>query len=205
MRVSTPFAVSFTGISPVIADRGTPRDAGLPSANVRQTITLEGAGFTAGVPWRQPQADYPVKNVAAQEGDPGSLLSTYRELVHLHVGTPALASGDFTALAASNSSVAAFLRQSGDDRALVLINFDSAAVEGLTLDLEASGLPQGEYRLEPIYGAPAAEIAPLSLRGTSPRRARRAPGSPRESPIRSRPGCRCRRETGSGLRASPRL
>lgn len=137
-----------------------------PDENLRtpmQWTREEGAGFTAGAPWRQPQADYPEKNVAAQDEDPGSLLNVYRELIHLHVGTPALASGDFTALTASSSSVAAFLRQSGDDRVLVLINFDRVAVDGLTLDLAASGLPAGGYTLEPLYGAPEGELATLTV------------------------------------------
>lgn len=137
-----------------------------PDENLRtpmQWTREEFGGFTAGVPWRPPQSDYPVKNVAAQEDDPGSLLNTYRDLVHLHVGTPALATGDFTALTANNGSVAVFLRQSGDDRVLVLINFDRAPVEGLTLDLEASGLPAGEYVLAPLYGAPESEPARLSV------------------------------------------
>lgn len=121
-----------------------------------------GAGFTAGTPWRDPQPDYPTKNVAAQAADPASLLNTYRELVHLHVQTPALATGDFAQLAGDNSSVAAFLRISGDDRALVLINFDAAA-EGVTLAAPPGTLPAGAYQLEPLFGAPAAELAPLTV------------------------------------------
>jgi alpha-amylase len=121
----------------------------------------EGAGFTSGVPWIQPQQDYPEKNVAAQDADPGSLLSTYRELVHLHVGTPALAAGDFVPLASDNSSVAAFLRVSGDDAVLVLINFDKTPAEGLRLDLAGGPLQPGTYQLEALFGAPDAAPAPL--------------------------------------------
>lgn len=135
-----------------------------PDENIRtpmQWTREEGAGFTAGVPWIQPQQDYPEKNVAAQDADPDSLLNTYRELVHLHVATSALAMGDFVPLVADNSSVAAFLRVSGQDAALVLINFDKTPAENLRLDLAGGPLQPGTYTLEALFGAPDAAPAPL--------------------------------------------
>lgn len=146
-----------------------------PDEDIRtpmQWTREEGAGFTAGVPWRQPQLDYPVKNVMAQEGDPGSLLSLYRELVHLHVNTPALATGDYAALTADSPAVAAFVRQSGEDRALVLINFGDEAA-ALTLAAGPGTLPAGAYALEPLLGdgagaAPLTVAADGSVAGFSP-------------------------------------
>jgi glycosidase len=120
-----------------------------------------GGGFTSGTPWEAPQDDTATKNVAAQSKDPGSLLNTYRTLINLHTATPALASGDFTPLEAKG--VAAFIRQRGQSRALVLINFDSAPAAGVTLRAAASGLPAGSYTLQPIYGAPAASPATLTV------------------------------------------
>ena len=122
-----------------------------------------GAGFSSGTPWRKPQPDYPEKHVAAQDADPASLLNAYRELVQLHVRTPALATGEFVPLSADNSSVAAFLRISGDDIALVLINFDKLPAAGVRLDLAQSALPAGSYTLAPLFGAPEGEAAPLVI------------------------------------------
>ncbi|MBX0329378.1 alpha-amylase [Oscillochloris sp. ZM17-4] len=121
-----------------------------------------GFGFTTGAPWEAPQSDAATKNVAAQTDDPGSLLNAYRALINLHTGTPALATGDFTPLDVQGG-VAAFIRQQGDSRALVLINFDSAPVAGVTLGAAASGLPAGTYALTPIYGAPEGEAAALTV------------------------------------------
>ncbi|MGH7894003.1 MAG: hypothetical protein ACREQL_04995, partial [Candidatus Binatia bacterium] len=43
---STPFSVGFSGFAPgTVAERGTPADPGLASANARQAITLQGSGF----------------------------------------------------------------------------------------------------------------------------------------------------------------
>ncbi len=137
-----------------------------PDEDIRtpmQWTREEMAGFTAGIPWRQPQPDYPVKNVMAQAGDPDSLLSTYRELVHLHVATPALATGEYAALAADDPALAAFVRWRGADAALVLINFGDEPLRGAALDAAASGLAPGTYALEPLFGAPAGQAAPLTV------------------------------------------
>ena len=46
---SAPFSLEFTGIAAgTVADRGTPANAALASANVREAITLLGAGFDNG-------------------------------------------------------------------------------------------------------------------------------------------------------------
>jgi glycosidase len=126
-----------------------------PDEDIRtpmQWTKEEGAGFTAGIPWRNPQQDYPVKNVAMQDEDPDSILNTYRRLVNLHINTPALAVGDFTPLTTSSSSVGAFLRQADTQVALVLINFDGATLPDVTVNGVAANLPPGTYTLTSIYG-----------------------------------------------------
>jgi glycosidase len=136
-----------------------------PDENIRtpmQWSAAAGAGFTTGAAWRTPQPDYPTKNVAAQTDDPDSLLSTYRRLIQLHVGTPALATGDFTVLLASDTSVAAFLRQSGDERVLVLINFSGEPLSA-TIAMPTGALPAGTYGLEALFGTPSEAVATLMV------------------------------------------
>ncbi len=111
------------------------------------------AGFSSAAPWIGPQPNYAEVNVAAQDGDPDSLLNLYRRLIHLRGAQPALARGDFAPFSASDRSVAAYVRQAGDDAVLVVINFGGDAADGATLSLEASGLAPGVYRLEPLLGA----------------------------------------------------
>ncbi|MEI7770076.1 MAG: HEAT repeat domain-containing protein [Chloroflexales bacterium] len=128
-----------------------------PDERIRTPMQWAGAaggGFTSGTPWQPLQKDAATKSVAAQDRDPESLLNAYRALINLHTGTPALATGDFTALEAKG--LAAFIRQQGQSRALVLINFDSAPAVGVALSAAASGLPAGAYTLQPIYGPPVA-------------------------------------------------
>ena len=111
-----------------------------------------GAGFTTGQPWQALQDNYQAANVAAEENAPDSLLSLYRALVHLHTSEPALAQGSFTILDTGNNRVAGFVRQSGDDAALVVINFGREDVANLPITAGESELAPGSYQLQPLLG-----------------------------------------------------
>lgn len=102
-------------------------------------------GFTTGSPWEPLNEDYTTVNVAAQEQDPGALLNTYRQLIHLRQAHAALRTGSFTAVTSSAGLVDAFLREQADDRVLVALNFDGQAQAGVTLSLQAGPLPAGTY------------------------------------------------------------
>ncbi|MFV9506491.1 MAG: alpha-amylase family glycosyl hydrolase [Oscillochloridaceae bacterium umkhey_bin13] len=114
----------------------------------------EFGGFTSGIPWRNPQRDYPIKNVAMQDADPASLLNTYRKLIHLHIQNPALANGRFVPLTGGPSPVAAFLRIADEEAVLVVINVGLEPLEAVALDLASSSLMVGSYSLEPLFGLP---------------------------------------------------
>jgi alpha-amylase len=126
-----------------------------PDERIRTPMQWSGeanGGFTTGTPWQAFQNDYESKHVAAQNADPASLLNMYRELIHLHIATPALANGNFIPLESDNSSVAGFLRRSGEQLVLVLINFDKAPAENVSFTLPSSDLPAGTYNLNTLFG-----------------------------------------------------
>lgn len=115
-----------------------------------------GLGFTAGTPWEAPQGDTATVNVAAQDGDGGSLLNLYRRLIHLRARNPALGRGRLIPLATSNDAVAAYLRREGGRVVMVVANLGAAPVRGLSLSSAAGAAPAGTFRLEPLLGGPAA-------------------------------------------------
>ncbi len=120
------------------------------------------AGFTsAAQPW-QPLADDGLAfSVAAQTGDPDSLLSHYRTLIHLRSAHPALRSGDYEVLRSASRRVYAVLRRTDDETLLVLVNLDRSPVTDYTLRWPQGSLTAGAAAT-PVYGVPAgAEIAPL--------------------------------------------
>ncbi|MBM4109055.1 MAG: alpha-amylase [Phycisphaerae bacterium] len=120
-----------------------------------------GGGFTTGTAWQAPQADAGSRHVAAQDGDPGSLLSLYRRLIRLRSGSAALSWGPTALLACDHPSVVAFVRTipSHPDRGtLVLVNLGREAVEGYSLSGSASiaGTMRGVERLVGL--GPVAEL-----------------------------------------------
>jgi glycosidase len=111
-----------------------------------------GVGFTTGAPWESPQPDSLTVNVAAQDGDPGSLLTLYRRLIHLRASNDALATGELVPLQASEPHVVAYLRRARDRAVLVAANLGSAAVSAVSIGSGAAALPQGVYEVSDLMG-----------------------------------------------------
>ncbi|MCY4147726.1 MAG: alpha-amylase family glycosyl hydrolase [Chloroflexi bacterium] len=99
------------------------------------------AGFSnAARAWQPLQAAGHIAsvNVARQTADAESLLSHYRDLVHLRNRHTALRRGDWTHVESSARGIYAFLRSHAQERLLVIINLDDEASEGFTLSLAES-------------------------------------------------------------------
>lgn len=102
--------------------------------------TLGTGGFTIGTPWQALDASYPDINVANQTDNPDSLLSAYRDLIHVRNQSHALQYGDFTFVTSDTRRVYSFLRQSEEETVLVVLNFDDDPKSGYTLSLESGNL-----------------------------------------------------------------
>jgi alpha-amylase len=128
------------------------------------------AGFTSGQPWQPLNADFEQLNVAAQQADPASQLSFYRQLIHLRNDHPALLRGGFIPVESSCESTLAFLRQApaGDPAApdgqtvLVVLNFArKGEQEGCTFSYRGGSLAAGTYPMRDLLSGSAA--APLTV------------------------------------------
>ena len=98
-----------------------------------------GAGFTTGRPWLPLPPDAERLNVASQARDPESMLTLYRRLSRLHADSAALQDGTQTTLDAG-PGVLAYLREGGDERLLIGLNFAS---EEMPLAADAARLAAG--------------------------------------------------------------
>jgi glycosidase len=125
------------------------------------TAETPGVGFTDGEPWQPPQAGYEEANVAAGAEDPGSLLSTYRELIALRDAHPSLRYGDLLPVETGTSLVYSFLRTVGEDHVLVIANLSRVPSTGHSLDL-AAGPFEDSVSVRTVVGreATAPEIGP---------------------------------------------
>ncbi len=109
-------------------------------------------GFTIGTPWSPLTETLAEANVAAQTDDPASMLSHYRDLIHLRNAEPALRRGLLAQIEADNSRIYTVLRYTEDDTLLVLINLSDDPEEALlSYDGAVTALPQA-LTAEVIYG-----------------------------------------------------
>jgi len=117
-----------------------------PDPDIRtpmQWSTAVGAGFTTGNPWRKVNDDYTSVSVAAQDQDPKSLLSLYRDMIRLRTSEPAVRRGGLEVLTAGHKSVLAFVRSeqgggvetAGNGGVLVIANVSREPVRDLQLNL----------------------------------------------------------------------
>jgi glycosidase len=88
--------------------------------------------------------------VARQTDDPDSLLTLYRDLIHLRNEHEALRVGDWTLVEANSPRLYTFLRQTETETLLVIINVNRNPVtaENYSLDLELDGV----VTAVPLYG-----------------------------------------------------
>jgi alpha-glucosidase len=80
-------------------------------------------GFTTGMPWMPLAGGCGDRNVEAQQRDPRSVLSFYRDLLALRRATTPLRRGSFELAGQPTGRGLAYLRTAGDDQALVALNF----------------------------------------------------------------------------------
>ncbi len=97
----------------------------------------QGGGFTTGEPWHDFAPGRESANVAAQTGDPGSLLSRYRSLIRARHASVALRRGALEVLSGSGPLLA-FLRREEAERVLVVHNLGGEP-QVATLTVAAAG------------------------------------------------------------------
>lgn len=122
-----------------------------PDERIRTPMQWDGtaaAGFTTGQPWEGLSTGFEEVNVAAQTGDPTSLLSHYRALIRLRNAHPALRVGDMTLVDAGSRQVYSYLRHGEGETLLVVVNLSDKEVSDYKLTLSAG----------PLAGAPDATL-----------------------------------------------
>ena len=101
---------------------------GLGRDPVRTPMPWDGsanAGFTSGEPWLPLNADWPARNVAAQQADPESMLTLHHDLLALRRAHTPLRSGDLRLLD-SDRDVLAYERVLGDARVVIGLNLGAS-------------------------------------------------------------------------------
>ncbi|MBO0462471.1 alpha,alpha-phosphotrehalase [Enterococcus sp. DIV1298c] len=89
------------------------------------------AGFTSGTPWLPLAAKHETINVANEQKQEQSIFAYYQQLIQLRKTYPVIAIGDYQAYVPEHPQVYGYLRQTEDQKLLVLTNFyaDETTVE----------------------------------------------------------------------------
>ncbi|SCK19203.1 alpha-amylase family glycosyl hydrolase [Streptomyces sp. WMMB 322] len=120
----------------------------------------EHCGFTTGRPWLPTPAGSGGVNVAAQRGDPRSLLSLYRDLLAIRHRHRPLTRGTYEAMETGSDGVFAFQRRTRAERLLIALNFAATPAT-----VRIPGLPAAGRRLLSTLPGPKTSIVldPLRL------------------------------------------
>jgi glycosidase len=100
---------------------------GLGRDPVRTPMPWDGsanAGFTTGTPWLPLNPDWPTRNVAAQAGEPDSMLALYRSLLALRRTHAALTLGDISGVDGEDD-VLRYERHDEGERLIVALNLSA--------------------------------------------------------------------------------
>ncbi|HEX3746425.1 MAG TPA: alpha-glucosidase [Bryobacteraceae bacterium] len=103
---------------------GWPKEVGRDGERTPMQWNLDpDAGFSSSPsPWLPVAPDFDKVNVSVETGDPGSLLSFYRGLIHLRKTNAALRAGDLRIVDEKNRDVLSFVRTAGGTTVLVSMN-----------------------------------------------------------------------------------
>ncbi|MEG3180245.1 alpha-amylase family glycosyl hydrolase [Sphingomonas sp. LT1P40] len=96
------------------------------------------AGFSSAELWLPLNADWPVRNVAAQADDPGSMLALYRKLLALRRAHPALAIGEISDVTADDHDVLVYDRTYEGQRIKVVLNLTSDATHHYPVEVQSA-------------------------------------------------------------------
>ena len=89
----------------------------------------ENAGFTVGTPWIKINDNSKTVNAAVEEKDPKSCLNYFRKMVQLRKNNKTLVYGKYTLLDKNNPKIYVYIRGTGADKILVLLNFSRNVVD----------------------------------------------------------------------------
>lgn len=81
------------------------------------------AGFTEGQPWMTVNPNANTINVAAQTGDPDSVLMYFRSMVKLRKANPVLTYGNYRPVETENEKIFVFFREMDQEKWLIALNF----------------------------------------------------------------------------------
>ena len=83
----------------------------------------ENSGFTKGKPWISLAENYRKINVSLEKENKDSILNYYKDLIRLRENSKTISEGKFIPILKDHSKIFAYIRESGNEKILVVCNF----------------------------------------------------------------------------------
>ncbi|MEM1320061.1 MAG: alpha-amylase family glycosyl hydrolase [Bacteroidota bacterium] len=149
-RVKTAAALYLTlpGVPFVYYGEEVGMKGSKPDENIRRPMqwsTAEHGGFSTRPPWNSLNANYPLYNVAVQTNDENSILSWYRQLIHIRNRTGALRKGNYEPVSTNQQEVLAYHLERNGQSLLVVHNLSNGVPSQLSLDFSLTSLLPGDF------------------------------------------------------------
>ncbi|MGL4372781.1 MAG: alpha-glucosidase C-terminal domain-containing protein, partial [Turicibacter sp.] len=89
----------------------------------------ENAGFTTGTPWMKMNPNYTTINVESELAEPNSILNFYKKMIKTKKANPVFSYGTYDLVLEDHTSVYAYTRTFGEQKAIILCNLSDKEVE----------------------------------------------------------------------------
>jgi alpha-amylase len=136
LRVAGMLLLSLPGTAFIYYGEEIGMQGDKPDPRIRTPMQWSGdvaGGFTTGTPWEPLQPGWEEITVAAQAGDPASVLATYRAWGQLRERHFALRTGEYLPVTRDDASIVSFVRQTDEETLLVVVNLGADPTEGQVL------------------------------------------------------------------------
>jgi len=164
MRTTVPTRIE--DVKDPVGRTGWPKDKGRDGERTpMQWDASPNAGFTTGPkPWLPVPPSAARYNVSAQQSDPDSILTFYKQLIALRRELPALRDGSYIAVNRDDPHVLAYLRRANDGTHPVLVALNMSAQEQ-TVNFALEGFGVQGSRLHVLLASPSAAAPESGLTG----------------------------------------
>ncbi|MHB8133999.1 MAG: alpha-amylase family glycosyl hydrolase [Anaerolineaceae bacterium] len=123
-----------------------------PDEDIRKPMQWdlsEHAGFTTSNPWRAINSNYSSWNVKTEESDKSSLLNLYKNLIQIRNQNESLRIGEFLNLNNNDKNIVSFLRETDQQKILVLANIGKTDKE-IEISFPPGTLNSGNYLINSL-------------------------------------------------------
>jgi len=122
------------------------------------------AGFTTRKPWLPVPPSAKTHNVETESKEPDSVLSFYKRVLKLRREEPAFQEGNYIALNESDPNVLSYLRQSGDETILVVLNMSATKQQpSFALSKQGFATAKSKTLAKNVATAPDGELKTVTL------------------------------------------